>query len=347
VFETPPKQAQQVAASPPQGASTPAAAEAPTSQGGNDAGITNAGTPPGGGSTPPNAQGSGQPSATVGGGAVPVSPSFDCARAASLVEHAICASPTLSHLDSQLAVTYRAKLAASAPDAVVAITRAQREWVKVRNTCTTAQCLTSAYQQRIKELQMTPGSQQATQVQDASFATKAGETAQTIAVSGRSNPWDQRANPSMQYSRDAFPPVVWRLAEHGVTAGSSITIRCVGGSTNAGGIPDTGCDGVKGMFPPNNDAFQSACGEYYPSKYEDPSMYPTWVFQVIGVFATTDGVVVGKPFPISSNATTVQVPPQATQLQFGMNDCHNSDNSPNPLMVRVSFAPALSASAGR
>ena len=76
--------------------------------------------------------------------------------------------------------------------------------------------------------------------------------------------------------------------------------------------------------------------------YQDPSTYDTWVFQVIGVFATADGMVVGKPFPISSKARTVQVPSGAVQLQLGMNDCLNGDNSPAPLTIQVSPSQASS-----
>ena len=168
------------------------------------------------------------------------------------------------------------------------------------------------------------------------------EQAVVVAVSGRSNPWDQRINPLMSYSSDAFAPVVWQLDEHGIAAGSVVTIRCAGGTTNAGGVSDSGCDGLKGMFPPSNDTFQPACQHYYPSKYQDPSTYDTWVFQVIGVFTDAKGLVIGKPFPLSSAPISVIVPPEASRLQFGMNDCLNSDNSSSPLLVEIQLSNSSS-----
>lgn len=162
----------------------------------------------------------------------------------------------------------------------------------------------------------------------------------SVRVPGTSNPWDQVKNPTMLYSADAFPPVVIPLYQFGAgaaVAGNYLTLTCVGGLTNAGDLPDTGCDGVKGIFPPNNAQWQPACGYYYPAKYQDRSTYPTYVFQVIAVFATNAGVVVGKPFPISSASTSVPIPKGATVLQLGMNDCYNSDNTSDPLYVSISY----------
>jgi hypothetical protein len=162
----------------------------------------------------------------------------------------------------------------------------------------------------------------------------------SIAVSGRTNPWDQTLNPTLVYSApsDAFPPVVIALNTYGLKAGDYLSLTCVSGSTNAGGLPQTGCDGLKGFgFPPTDDVFQPACGTYYPSAFMDPSNFPTWVFQVVGVFTTSSGVVVGKPFPITPTTEFVVVPKRAAALQFGMNDCLNRDNSADSLTIKLVY----------
>ena len=55
-------------------------------------------------------------------------PSFDCAKAASDSEQAICASPRLARLDADLAVAYRARLAREP-----AILQQQRAWLRGRD----------------------------------------------------------------------------------------------------------------------------------------------------------------------------------------------------------------------
>ncbi len=161
-----------------------------------------------------------------------------------------------------------------------------------------------------------------------------------IVVSGRSNPWDQSLNPTKVYSAsgDAFAPGMVVLASYRIRSGDYISLACTGGTTNAGGLPQTGCEGLKGFgFPPTDDVFQPACGTYYPSAFMDASNYPTWVFQVVGVFTKSNGVIVGKPFPVTSATQFVAVPKHAAVLQLGMNDCLNSDNSADPLTVKLAF----------
>ncbi len=76
--------------------------------------------------------------------------SFDCARALSPVETLICATPTLSALDDELAALYR-----SAPPALAGSSerrQAQRAWLQQRDRCTQAECLAALYEQRIAVL---------------------------------------------------------------------------------------------------------------------------------------------------------------------------------------------------
>ena len=77
--------------------------------------------------------------------------SFDCAKARTLIENHICGDQKLSALDEELSKVYREVLDATPrPDAFRA---SQRVWLRdVRNVCTTSQCLTKAYQDRLDDL---------------------------------------------------------------------------------------------------------------------------------------------------------------------------------------------------
>lgn len=77
--------------------------------------------------------------------------SFDCSKAASRVDSAICASPKVSKLDSDLATAYQSALK-SAVD-VGAFKSAQRAWIKnIRDACMDEACLIEAYSNRVREL---------------------------------------------------------------------------------------------------------------------------------------------------------------------------------------------------
>lgn len=76
--------------------------------------------------------------------------SFDCGKAATMVEHAICANARLSRLDEQLADAYRKSLSGRQADS---IRQAQRDWVRARDACTVDTCLEREYTQRLAALQ--------------------------------------------------------------------------------------------------------------------------------------------------------------------------------------------------
>jgi uncharacterized protein YecT (DUF1311 family) len=74
--------------------------------------------------------------------------SFDCAKAATPIEHMICADAKLSTLDEQLAKAYGAR---KAQDRTLA--RSQRDWLAgVRDKCASTDCLAQAYAARIPSL---------------------------------------------------------------------------------------------------------------------------------------------------------------------------------------------------
>ena len=80
--------------------------------------------------------------------------SFDCAKAKTQIELAICANEALSDLDSRLMHAYQNALARS--DDQNAIKSDQRLWLKVvRNKCLNSECLVNAYRTRIEELDTT------------------------------------------------------------------------------------------------------------------------------------------------------------------------------------------------
>ena len=86
--------------------------------------------------------------------------SFDCAKAATPQEKAICATPDLSAADDEMAAAYKAWLAAAPGDWAAGIRDDQKSWLRLRtSTCpadrgsfTIEDCLHQFYKERIDEL---------------------------------------------------------------------------------------------------------------------------------------------------------------------------------------------------
>ncbi|MHA6847054.1 lysozyme inhibitor LprI family protein [Ralstonia syzygii] len=79
-------------------------------------------------------------------------PSFNCAKASSNVEKMICADQTLSDADSVIGDMYKEVL--STTDNPNRVKQEQRQWLtKVRNVCTTPDCLAKAYDMQYNKLQ--------------------------------------------------------------------------------------------------------------------------------------------------------------------------------------------------
>lgn len=98
--------------------------------------------------------------AFLGQSSISLAASFDCARASTLVESAICHDPELSSLDDSMAARYSEALRQSASP--VQLKEGQHAWLKKRNLCKTAGCLKSAYQTRLEDLRTTPASRSTT-----------------------------------------------------------------------------------------------------------------------------------------------------------------------------------------
>jgi uncharacterized protein len=78
---------------------------------------------------------------------------FDCASAKTSAEGRICANHELSHLDGELAETYRTALRTAEGPSKADLKREQRHWITfVRDVCDSDACLTTAYVERIKLL---------------------------------------------------------------------------------------------------------------------------------------------------------------------------------------------------
>jgi uncharacterized protein len=82
--------------------------------------------------------------------------SFDCAKAASFAEKAICSDSSLGRLDEQLNSQYVRSLEGAQNKAEVR--QSQKDWLKLRNNCKTNTCLEASMSERLDTLagQLTP-----------------------------------------------------------------------------------------------------------------------------------------------------------------------------------------------
>ncbi|NCA72457.1 MAG: DUF1311 domain-containing protein [Sphingobacteriia bacterium] len=79
--------------------------------------------------------------------------SFDCRKAATLVETTICQDVELSALDDALAEQYQMLMAAQIGDSArQSLKTTQRAWLKQRNRCQDRGCLFRAYRDRLDTL---------------------------------------------------------------------------------------------------------------------------------------------------------------------------------------------------
>lgn len=84
-------------------------------------------------------------------GARAQSPAFDCALALSTAEHLVCAHPELAAADAGLNQVYSALM--KKPTRPAALRSDQRRWLRqTRDRCTSADCVRTAYRERMAEL---------------------------------------------------------------------------------------------------------------------------------------------------------------------------------------------------
>jgi uncharacterized protein YecT (DUF1311 family) len=81
-------------------------------------------------------------------------PSFDCARASSPTEFAICGTPSLATLDSGLADAFRRRMAALSAADQTALRKQQKAWLKQRDICgADTACLDRTMTARLADLE--------------------------------------------------------------------------------------------------------------------------------------------------------------------------------------------------
>lgn len=79
-------------------------------------------------------------------------PSFDCAKASTSVEKAICSDPKLAEMDAKMVNAYKGALAGAADKDAFRTMHAN--WRKnIRDACADSACIAAAYQQRLADLQ--------------------------------------------------------------------------------------------------------------------------------------------------------------------------------------------------
>lgn len=79
-------------------------------------------------------------------------PSFDCARARTRGEQAVCADPGLAALDRQMAAQYGRAVAATSPDRQAILRQTRDRFLSYRDNCPNNQCIADAYNGRMREI---------------------------------------------------------------------------------------------------------------------------------------------------------------------------------------------------
>jgi uncharacterized protein YecT (DUF1311 family) len=80
-------------------------------------------------------------------------PSFDCAKASSNIEKMICENAILAKADSDLSAAYHQSIQQATGDQLSSIKSAERDFIKQRNQCKTADCVHGVYLTRLAQLQ--------------------------------------------------------------------------------------------------------------------------------------------------------------------------------------------------
>ncbi|MWP39793.1 DUF1311 domain-containing protein [Rhodobacter sphaeroides] len=92
-------------------------------------------------------------SLTVAATSAAAQASFDCSRASTMVEHAICSDPALAALDRDVAKAYGAARAGQPPAVRDQFLAEQRAWLAARDGCgDDPACLSTAMQNRLSAL---------------------------------------------------------------------------------------------------------------------------------------------------------------------------------------------------
>ena len=80
------------------------------------------------------------------------SPSFECARARTSGERAVCGDPGLAALDRQMASQYQRAMSTTPPEAQALLRRTRDRFLAYRDRCPDSACIAGAYQDRMREI---------------------------------------------------------------------------------------------------------------------------------------------------------------------------------------------------
>jgi hypothetical protein len=166
-------------------------------------------------------------------------------------------------------------------------------------------------------------------INDNFYSDNSGSLTVAVAVTGvtpiipsKAGPWSPTLNPALDYGvHDNTPPVVIDLAS-GIPfiPGSTVTVTYRSGTVQAGaGYPIVDANGEPG------NVTNSCTGNCFPAVHMNPGP-DVFSMKLVGAFAS-NGIVVGKPFPIGNGPTALTVPAGANQLLLGINDNFYGDNS--------------------
>lgn len=164
-----------------------------------------------------------------------------------------------------------------------------------------------------------------------------------VTVDSHAGPWLQSLNPAYDYGfRDNAGPTIVNQANSGIVfiPGKGLTIAYLSGLVSAGGVlPFTDANGDitspygcgPGLIEPNPP-------KHLPCFYTDLSK-KTHLMELMGVFADSNGVIVGQPFTIGDGPYGVVIPAGATQLQMGVTDDIYRDNMGSFAILVTQYGP--------
>lgn len=84
--------------------------------------------------------------------AAPGNPSFDCERARTNSEYAVCANPALGALDRAMSQQYRSAISRADPDQARLLGETRDRFLGFRNACGSDSCIAQTYRGRMREV---------------------------------------------------------------------------------------------------------------------------------------------------------------------------------------------------
>lgn len=79
-------------------------------------------------------------------------PSFDCSKARTPSEQAVCANPALAALDRQMAAAYNQAMSGATPGRQALLRQTRDHFLGYRDRCPSDRCIANAYEGRIREI---------------------------------------------------------------------------------------------------------------------------------------------------------------------------------------------------